>query len=107
MKMNKELMRKKFEKLSDVNKVRYQLGRIISNQSRIVLIIGVVSSFIFGYLLSLPFLIRYGGWSRLILLVFLGCSLMMAGWVLFFVGNSALKKCDEELEKFLIEKSKK
>ncbi len=105
--MKKELIDQKFKKLSDVNKIRYNIGRIFFIQKRTLLIILVSFMIIMGNLFFLPFLIRYGGFNRILGFAFVGVITIMFGWILLIVEIFKFSKKDNEaLEKFLNDKSK-
>lgn len=105
--MDKEEIEKKFEKLSDVNKVRYNLGRIIHGQKIIFLFVFVVCSAIFGCVLSLPFMIRYGSFNRVIAWAVIGFLVCLFASIMSIVGIFRMNKDNEALEKFLNKKQKK
>ena len=105
--MKKELIDQKFKKLSDVNKIRYNMGRIFFNQKKILLIILISVTIVLGYLFSLTFIIRYGSFSRIIMNLVFGSILILVGFILACIEIFKFsKKDDEALEKFLNEKSK-
>lgn len=105
--MDKELIEQKFKKLSDANKIRYNLGRILFLQDKISSFIFVFGVLIVGYLFSLPFIIWYGGFNRIIIIAFFGTISIIVGWIFAFVALFKSRKDNKALEKFLIEKSKK
>ncbi len=105
--MKKELIDQKFKKLSDVNKIRYNIGRIFFNQKKILVIILVSFMIIIGNLFFLPFFIRYGGFNGIFAFAFVGVITIMFGWILLIVEIFKFSKKDNEvLEKFLNDKSK-
>ncbi len=105
--MRKELIDQKFKKLSDVNKIRYNLGRMISFQRITVSIIVIFFTIVIGYLFALPFVIRYGSFSRIIIKLVFGSILIIVGFILACIEIFKFSKKDKEVfEKFLNEKSK-
>ncbi len=103
----KELMEHKFEKLSDANKIRYNLGRIISIQLHLFLVVSFSCVLILGYLLMVPFIIKYSGLDRIGMMAIIGSFLVLIASILFWVGVFKLNKSEKALEDFLNKKSKK
>ena len=104
--MKKELIDQKFKKLSDVNKIRFNLGRMIDLQKKTISM--VIFSFIsiVGYLFFLPFLVRYGGFNRIVGFAFLGSILLLSGFILLWISIFLDNKNRKVLEEFLNKKSK-
>ncbi|KKN39991.1 hypothetical protein LCGC14_0737620 [marine sediment metagenome] len=91
--MKSELKNIKFEKLSELKKIRYNLGCIMFNQflSFLIILVGTV------FAASLVFLKT----------AFLaGVLMMIIGLFLFFSGLYVLYKKEKSLDGFLLEKSK-
>ncbi len=106
-KIEKKLMEKKFEKLSGIDKIRYNLGNITSNQMSIFSSIGFLDLTIIGYLLMLPFIIRDGDFNRIVILAMGGILTVVFAVILVIVGTYKLEKSEKALEDFLNKKSKK
>ena len=106
MKMNKELIKEKFEKLSDINKIRYDLGRIISIQFTTLLFIIVLSGVILGLILFLPFRINYGSFYESTCWVFVGFFLIIVMFILLIFEMNQIKEDKKSLEKFLMSEGK-
>ena len=102
VKMNKELIKEKFEKLSDINKIRYDLGRIISIQFTTLLFIIVLSGVILGLILFLPFRINYGSFYESACWVFVGVFLIIGMFILLIAEMYRIKEDKKLLEKFLM-----
>ncbi len=100
-KIKKELIEKKFEKLSSINKIRYNLGNIMIIQCKSLLSSTVLGFLIFGLLLCLPLVIKYGDLSIVVLLSVSGFMLMIITLILILVGNHKMDKADKTLEEFL------
>ena len=106
MKMNKELTKEKFEKLSDTNKIRYNLGKIISMQFTILSFIMTLFGVILGIILFLPFMINYGSFYGSVRWVFLVVFLLIGMFILLIVEMYRLKEDEKSLEKFLMSEGK-
>ena len=106
-KMEKELMERKFEKLSDANKIRYNLENIKLDQMWIFFIILLLDLAIIGYILMLPFIIIYGDSNIIFLMVIVGVLAIVFVVIMFFVGTYKLDKSAKALGDFLNKKSKK
>ncbi len=106
-KIEKKLMEKKFEKLSGIDKIRYNLGNIILNQVEIFLSIGFFGLAIVGYLLMFPFLIRYGSFNRIVISAIGGILTLVFAVIFIIVGTYKFEKSEKALEDFLNKKSKK
>ena len=102
-----KVKQKKFEKLSDANKIRYHLGVISANQFRNLFILKIISMVILGYLLILPFYIWYVDMGRILILAGLGFLAILGACISFFFGGNKLNKSHKELEDFLNGKQKK
>ena len=103
----KELMEHKFEKLSDANKIRYNLGNIMLMQfsgASGIMILGLTN---LAYLLILPFVLKYFRVSSILMLAFLGILTMIGIFILYWIMVSKLNKSEKALEDFLNKKSKK
>ncbi len=106
-KESREIMEKKFEKLSDANKIRYNLGRIMSIQFHQFLVISFLGMVVLGCLCMLPFMILYAGGNRLFVMAVVGCFSILIAAILFWVGVFKLNKSEKVLEDFLNKRSKK
>ncbi len=102
-----ELIEQKFKKLSDANKIRYNLGVIMFGQNRIATL--VISSFliIISYLFMLPFIIKYGIFNTIVASAGLSFFILILGFFILILGLFLRMKESKALEKFLNEKSKK
>ena len=103
-----KVKQKKFEKLSDANKIRYHLGVIAETQFRIMFILGLMITTLLGCFLTMPLIIRYFSVNKIIAFATLGVLIHIGGIVFFlFVGNNKLNKIEKGLEDFLNGKQKK
>ncbi len=105
--MKNELMDKKFAKLSDANKIRFNIGVIIFTQTKIVAMIFSSFLIIISYLFMLPFIIRYGGFNQIMGYVDFSFILLITTFILLILGIFRQMKDRKVLEKFLDKKSKK
>ncbi len=105
--MKKELINHKFKKLSDANKIRYNIGKTFFIQKKTALIIMVWFLIIMGYLFLLPFIIRYGGLYKILGYAIFGSILLFIAFILAWIELFRTKNDEKVLEKFLNEKSKK
>ncbi len=105
--MNKELIEIKFKKLSDVSKIRYNLGNIIFLQKRNSLIIKILGLIIVAFLLFLPFEIRYSGVNRILMMAGIGSLIVIVAFILFIIEALKLGKLNKSLDEFLNKNSKK
>ncbi len=106
-KIERELIEHKFQKLNDANKIRYNLGRIISNQFRIFLMVMLFGLLITGCVLFLPFIIRHDEIYKVVGLAIFGVLILVMAFILGIVGIYKLYKTEKSTEDFLNEKSKK
>ena len=103
----RELMGYKFEKLSDANKIRFQLGNIILLQGGTQVIVMLFGSLIFGYISVLPFVIKFGSVGKFFILGSGGLLMATLAVILFWVLTFRMNKSEKALEDFLNKKSKK
>ncbi len=97
----------KFAKLSDVSKIRYNLGNIIFFQNKTLLSIKIFSLIILAQLFILPFDIRYSGFNRILMMSYIGSLIIIVAFILFIVEFIKLGKLNKSLDEFLNKKSKK
>lgn len=102
MKIDKELMKEKFEKLNDTIKIRYNLGKIISMQLTSLAIMISLFGVTLMMILFLPFMINYGGFYGCVRWAFFGFLLMTSMLIFFIAQMCKIKKDEKALERFLM-----
>ncbi len=98
--MKKEELKRKFEKLSPTNKIRYNLGMLRNKTTISTTIIVSTGYFILGTLFLLPFIYTFFSKKDLFILGFFS---MFLGAIIVFLGIWVDSKFNKKCEKFLNE----